>query len=76
MPNLPDKLFDGDLIKLSSCDNPLYIEFINTPGRGPAWRIYDRHGKGLLLNHEQAIVFKSFLDESLKPEYSPDMTDF
>lgn len=44
------KLHDGDVFKLS--DNPsMYLEFLDTNGR-VAFRITDRHGKGLCLERD------------------------
>jgi hypothetical protein len=62
-------LHDGDMIKLAAHENSLVVEFVNTPGRGIAWRMYDRFGKGVLLTHEQAEEFYKLLGESLHPKY-------
>ena len=63
------KLHDGDSIKLIAHENSLVVEFVNTLGRGIAWRMYDRFGKGILLTHDQAEEFYKLLGDSLHPDY-------
>lgn len=63
------KLHDGDMIKLAAHENSLIVEFVNTPDRGIAWRMYDRLGRGVLLTHDQAEEFYKVLGESLHPDY-------
>lgn len=63
------RLHDGDLVKLADHDNAVYAEFINTPGRGPAWRLTNKVGMGVLLTHEQIESFKDYLLESLDSFY-------
>ncbi len=42
-------LHDGDTFVISTGDNPIYAEFLDTNGR-LGWRLVDRHGKGILLD--------------------------
>ena len=63
------RLHDGDLIKLAEDENATRVELVRTPGRGIAWRMYDRFGRGILLTHEQAVAFLPILEESLNGDY-------
>lgn len=49
---------DAEVYALSDRENYPRAEFVETKGEGGAerrvaWRIYDRHGKGLLLTDEE-----------------------
>lgn len=42
------ELHDGDLFLLAPHPNPIFAEYLNTHGR-KGWRLYDKHGVGVLL---------------------------
>ena len=64
------RLHDGDLFKLKDDENATKAEFVNTPGRGIAWRLYNRIGQGIVLTHEEAKEFHTILSESLDDHYT------
>jgi len=55
---------DGDTIKLSSGENAITAEFVNTNGR-LAWRLYDRHGKGIMLTEDEMRLLGALIANAL-----------
>jgi len=55
---------DGEVFKLSSHENATTAEFVNTSGR-KAWRLYDRHGKGILLLEDEMRLLAKLISNAL-----------
>lgn len=55
---------DGEVFALSPDENATKAEFVSTRGR-IAWRLYDRHGKGVLLTEEQMRLMGSLIANAL-----------
>ena len=55
---------DGDVIRLSPHENATRAEFVDTGGR-LAWRLYDRHGKGILILEDEMRLLAKLIINAL-----------
>jgi len=55
---------DGDVIRLSSHENAIKAEFVDSDGR-LAWRLYDRHGKGILILEDEMRLLAKLINNAL-----------
>ena len=68
---------DGEVYALSSTDNPIRAEFVETLGdegaeERIAWRLYDRFGRGVLLMindiSKLSMLTENYLEERAKDD--------
>jgi len=55
---------DGDVIRLSPHENATRAEFVNSDGR-IAWRLYDRHSKGILILEDEMKLLAKLINNAL-----------
>ena len=55
---------DGEVFKLSPHANATTAEFVDSSGR-IAWRLYDRHGKGILLLEDEMRLLAKLINNAL-----------
>lgn len=61
--------YDGEVFKLSREEDATRAEFVNTNGR-IAWRLYDRHGRGVLLTKDEMRLLSTLTNNALADEDS------